>query len=49
MKQSVARVIEKLQLDPIILHEKPNYGSSTIIEKFMTYSDWFCNFFINSR
>lgn len=39
MKQSVARVLEKLQFEPIILHEKPNFGSSTIIEKFMTYSE----------
>jgi len=38
MKQSVARVIEKLDLKPIILHEQPNQGL-TIIEKFEEYSD----------
>lgn len=38
MKQSVARVIEKLDLDPIILHEKSNQGN-TVIEKFMTHSN----------
>ncbi len=38
MKQSVARVIEKLSLEPIILHEQPNKGR-TIIEKFVDYSD----------
>ena len=38
MKQSVARVIEKLELDPIILHEQSNQGN-TIIEKFMTHSN----------
>lgn len=38
MKQSVARVLEKLGLNPIILHEKPNQGR-TIIEKFTEYSD----------
>jgi hypothetical protein len=37
MKQSVARVLEKLGLEPIILHEKPNIGR-TIIEKFADYS-----------
>jgi len=38
MKQSVARVIEKLELEPIILHEKSNQGQ-TIIEKFMSNSN----------
>jgi len=37
MKQDVARVLEKLDIDPIILHEKPNEGR-TIIEKFTDYS-----------
>jgi hypothetical protein len=36
MKQSVARVVEKLGLEAIILHEQPNKGR-TIIEKFMDY------------
>jgi predicted nucleotide-binding protein len=38
MKQSVARVVEKLGLDPIILHEQPNQGL-TIIEKFLNNSN----------
>ena len=33
MKQSVARVLSQLGLNPIILHEQPNRGS-TLIEKF---------------
>jgi len=33
MKQSVARTISKLGLEPVILHEQPNRGR-TIIEKF---------------
>jgi predicted nucleotide-binding protein len=33
----VARFIEKIKLEPIILHEMPNSGR-TIIEKFETYS-----------
>jgi predicted nucleotide-binding protein len=37
-KQSVARLIEKLGLKAIILHEKPNQGQ-TIIEKFESYAD----------
>ena len=37
MKQSVARVLEKLDLKPIILHEKPDQGR-TIIEKFIEHS-----------
>ena len=32
-KQTVARFLEKLRLDPIILHEQPNQGR-TLIEKF---------------
>ena len=38
MKQSVARVLGQLGLDPVILHEKPNKGR-TIIEKFSDYAD----------
>lgn len=37
-QQSVARVIEKLGLHPIILHEQPNNGK-TIIEKFEKHSE----------
>ena len=37
-KQAVARFIEKLDLTPIILHEKPSEGH-TIIEKFEKYSN----------
>lgn len=37
-KQSVARCLEKLELDVIILHEQPNQGR-TIIEKFENYAD----------
>lgn len=37
LKQSVARTIERLGLDSVILHEKPNKGR-TIIEKFDDYS-----------
>lgn len=33
MKQTVARIVSKLGLEPIILHEQPN-GGRTIIEKF---------------
>lgn len=36
-KESVARFLEKLELDPIILHEQPNQGR-TVIEKFETSS-----------
>jgi len=36
-KESVARFLEKLELDPIILHEQPNQGR-TLIEKFETSS-----------
>lgn len=38
MKLAVARTIEKLKLEPIILHEQPNKGR-TIIEKFADSSD----------
>ncbi|HPX75462.1 MAG TPA: nucleotide-binding protein [Bacteroidales bacterium] len=38
MKQSVARVIEKLGLEPIILHEQANKGM-TVIEKFLSNSN----------
>ncbi len=38
VKESVARFLEKLDLEPIILHEKPNAGR-TIIEKFSEYSN----------
>jgi predicted nucleotide-binding protein len=38
MKQSVARIIEKLGFNPIILHEQPSKGR-TIIEKFTDNSD----------
>ena len=38
MKQAVARFIEKVGLETIILHEQPNQGK-TIIEKFEEYSD----------
>ena len=37
-KESVARFLEKLDLEPIILHEKANAGR-TVIEKFSDYSD----------
>jgi len=38
MKQAVARTLEKIGLEPIILHEQPNKGR-TIIEKFTDYSN----------
>lgn len=37
-KQNVARLLEKLKLEPIILHEQPN-RSQTVIEKFEANSD----------
>jgi predicted nucleotide-binding protein len=37
-RESVARFLEKLQLECVILHEQPNKGR-TIIEKFEDYSD----------
>lgn len=36
-KESLARFLQKVKLEPIILHEQPN-GGRTIIEKFETYS-----------
>lgn len=38
MKQAVARVLEKLELHPIILHEQSDQGR-TVIGKFEKYSD----------
>lgn len=38
MKTSVARILEKLGLEPVILHEQPNRGR-TIIEKFEDHSE----------
>ncbi len=38
MKIAVARTLDKLKLNPVILHEQPNKGR-TIIEKFTDYSD----------
>ena len=38
MKEAVARTVEKLGLNAIVLHEKPNQGK-TIIEKFTEYSE----------
>jgi predicted nucleotide-binding protein len=38
IQQSVARVLEKLELIPVILGEQPNQGK-TIIEKFEKYSN----------
>lgn len=38
MKEAVARFLERLGLDPVVLHEKPNAGR-TIIEKFSEYAD----------
>lgn len=38
MKQKTARILERLSLEPIILHEQPNRGR-TIIEKFTEHSD----------
>jgi predicted nucleotide-binding protein len=38
MKQAVARTVEKLGLEAVILHEKPNRGQ-TIIEKIERFSD----------
>ena len=37
-KEAVARLLERLELQPIILHEQPNEGR-TIIEKFTAFSD----------
>lgn len=38
MKQAVARTIERLSLEAVILHEKPNRGQ-TLIEKIERFSD----------
>lgn len=38
LKETVARFLAKLDLEPIILHEQPNRGR-TIIEKFEEHSD----------
>jgi predicted nucleotide-binding protein len=38
VKETVARVLEKINLEPIILHEQANEGR-TIIEKFEDHSD----------
>lgn len=38
MKQAVARVLQNLGLEPIILHERPNQGK-TLIEKFERDAD----------
>ncbi len=37
-RETVARFLERLSLDPVILHEQPNKGR-TIIEKFEDYAD----------
>lgn len=37
-REGVARYLEKLGLEPVVLHEQPNKGR-TIIEKFTDYSD----------
>lgn len=38
VKESVARFLERLELQPVILHERPNMGR-TVIEKFEANSD----------
>lgn len=40
IREKVARFLEKLGLEPIILHEQPNKGR-TVIEKFTDYSNVF--------
>ena len=37
-QETIARFLEKLKLEPVILHEQPNEGR-TIIEKFEDYAD----------
>jgi len=37
-REAAARFLEKLELEPLILHEQPNKGK-TIIEKFVDHSD----------
>ncbi len=39
MKQTIARYLEKLKLDPIILGEQPSGGVKSILEKIEEYSD----------
>jgi predicted nucleotide-binding protein len=39
MKEAVARTIEKLGLDAVILHEQVNKGAPTLIEKLLQNSD----------
>ena len=38
LKETVARYLTKLQLNPVVLHEQPNQGK-TIIEKFEHHAD----------
>lgn len=38
IKETVARLLGKLDLEPVILHEQPSRGR-TVIEKFEDYSD----------
>lgn len=38
VRETVARFLEKVRLEPVILHEQPNMGR-TIIEKFEDYAD----------
>src|SRR5918995_3668108 len=38
MRESVARALSNLGLEPVILHEQPDHGR-TIVEKFHEYSD----------
>lgn len=38
LKNSVARFLKRLGLEPVILHQQPNKGR-TIIEKFLDHSD----------
>lgn len=38
VREITARLLEKLGLEPVILHEQPNKGR-TIIEKFLDYTD----------
>jgi predicted nucleotide-binding protein len=38
VREEVARFVEKLDLEPIILHEQPNMGR-TVIEKFEAHAD----------
>lgn len=37
-KDATARFLERLELEPIVLHERPNAGR-TVIEKFSDYAD----------